>query len=260
MLVIEIENLDYYCPQNWVDVTLRQYCDSVNVLNSMPKKLYTITFGKQEDVDKLEITTEDELEFASFYKKWVAFWCGVPENIIGKLPVEVEDGIGVINLYNMLTKFMVMPTEKECPIIQNIEYNGIVYMLPESQKNLNGELHPMVNATFDEFYEGAELKRVQQDLKDGNAKILPLLTAIIYRPAKAIRKGLFRKVVGYEIEPYDSSKVKDRAGLFAHLPMDKVWGAYFFFIQSRLTLLKNTLNSSKGEAEKHLMSLDMAGI
>lgn len=260
MLIIEIDNIEYECPQSWADVTLKHYCDSVEVLNSMPKKLYTITFGKQEDVEKLDITSEDELTFASFYKKWVAFWCQVPESIIGKLPVQVEDGIGVINLYNMLTKFMVMPNENECPISEQIEYNGVKYMMPDSQKKLNGEIQPMVNATFDEFYEGAELKRVQQDLKDGNAKILPLLTAIIYRPAKAIRKGLFRKVVGYEIEAYDSSKVKERAGLFAHLPMDKVWGAYFFFIRSRLTLLKNTLNSSKEEVEKHLTSLDMDGI
>lgn len=260
MLVIEINNKEYQCPQTWVDITLKQYCDSVDVLNSMPKGLHTITFGKQEDVEKINITTEDSLEFASFYKKWVAFWCQVPESVIGQLPVEVEGGIGVINLYNMLTKFMVLPNGNECPQLETIEYEGAQYMIPESLKQLNGETQPMHKASFDEFYEAAELKRIQGEIKNGNAKILPLLTAIMYRPAIPIRKGLFRKVTGYKIEEYDSGKVEKRAGHFCNLSMDKVWGAYFFFIQLRLTLLRNTLNSSKGEAAKRAMLADLDGI
>lgn len=260
MLVIEIDNREYECPQSWADVTLRRYCDSVEVLNSMPKKLHTFTFGKQEDREKIEITNDDSLTFASFYKKWVAFWCDIPEAIVSRLPLESEDGIGVINLYNELLKFMVMPKQGECKPLEVMEYKGVKYMMPESIKMLNGETQPMSGASFDEFCEGVELKGVQSEIKSGNAKVLPLLTAIIYRPAITIRKGFLRKIVGYKIESYDSARVKERASFFSELPMDKVWGAYFFFIQSRLLLLKNTLQSSREEVARQAMSVSMDGI
>lgn len=268
MLVLEIDKTEYHCPQSWADVTLKQYCESVSVLDLMTKKLNTLTFGKEEERNKVELTNEDNLEFASFYKTWVSFWCGIPLEIVGKLPVETEGGFGVINLYSILLKFMVAPPQSECHQSDMIEYKGKKYMLPETLKTLNGQDQPMVNSSFDEFYEGAELKRIQGELKNGNAKVLPLLTAIMYRPAKLnetrykfiewLRFTIPHKK--YIIEEYDSNKVKSRAALFSDLPMDKVWGAYFFFIQLKLTLLKNTLHSSKVEAEKPQRFLDMAGI
>lgn len=249
MLVIEIDKVDYEVPREWKDVTLKKYCDSVKVLELMPKKLHTLTFGSKEEREKIEILSEDSLLFASFYKKWVAYWCDIPENIVGRLPVEAPEEMGVVNLYSLLMKFMFIPSEKELKPCETFDHKGVAYMMPESLKLLNGDKQPMAKATFDEFYEGVELKRIQGEIKNGNAEILPLLTAIIYRPAKAIRKGLFRSIVGYEIEAYDSSRASLRAKEFESLTMDKVWNAYFFFIQSRFLLLKNTLTSLKEEKE-----------
>jgi hypothetical protein len=260
MLVISIDNKDYECPQEWSDVTLKQYCDSIAVFNTMPKKLNTLIFGSDEEKEKIEVNEDDVQDFASFYKRWVAFWCEIPEGVVGKLPVEIEDGIGVINLYNILLKFMITPSGSSLPVKDFIIYKNGLYMLPESQKKLNGESQPMYKSSFDEFYEAAEIKRVAGELKDGNSNVLPLLVAILYRPAKAIRKGFFKKIVGYEIEAYDSDKVKKRATLFEEMPMDLVWGAYFFFLKLRLTFIENSLNSLKEEMEKQAKLASMDGI
>lgn len=246
MLIIEIEK-EYQVPQEWADVTMEKYIKSIPILKSMPTKLYTLFFGKEEEKKEVEgtINQEDNLEFANFYKKWVSYWAEIPEDIIGQLPIESEHGIGVINLYTMLLKFMYMPTEKECPAIERIIYKGYSYMTPKAE---------MADASFDEFYEGVELKRIQGELKKDNSEILPLLTAIIYRPAKVKYRHFFDKLMGtkkeYYIEPYDSVKVKARAEEFKHLTMDKVWGAYFFFIQSKLLYFGNAISSLKEEGKK----------
>lgn len=259
MLIIEIGNKQYEVPQEWRDITLKKYCDSVSLLQLMPKKLHAITFGSAEERAAVEVSDEDSLLFAAFYKKWVSFFCEIPETITGQLPVEAPDGVGVINLYLILTKFMIAPADGEVVESAVFDFNGKTYTMPEGANMLNGGGQPMAKESFDAFYEGVELKRIQSEIKNGNAHIMPLLTAIIYRPAIA-KRNWFGKIKGYEIEPYDSSKTALRAKDFESLPMDKAWGAYFFFIRSKLLLFKGTLTSLKEAEPAYLDFGDSAGI
>lgn len=269
MLVIEIDNFEYSGPQLWEDVTIKKYLESVELLKKMPKKLYDLTFGNEDDKSKIEIIEEDVIDFGNFYKTWVAFWFDLPLDIAGKLPIEVKEEetehLGIVNLYRMLQRFMVMPSEDELKPLNSFYFKGLKYMIPETHVDINGNETPMNKASFDEFYESVELKRVEKDLKDGKATILPLLTAILCRPATKITKGYFwNRKTEYVIEAYDSSKVRERAKLFESLTMDKAWGAYFFFIQSKNTLLKNTLTSLKKQAKENQllpqMLFGLAGI
>lgn len=247
MLQIIISGKQYEIPDKWEDVTMRQLINSQRLLKEMPEKLSKITFPESEKDKPPKLTEKDEIEFLAYYLRWFEYWTNIPD----AKKIHIDD---LKAAYEVLQVFMFMPIEFESEA--TIEFKGVTYMLPSIEKLMSGDLKYMANATYEVFVEGMQLSSGLNKLHEGDLSSLQLLTATYYR--EQVEKGFL--ITKTEAVAYDEEGTKRRAEIFLDLPMDKVWGAYFFLcnhLEKSLTGLQTSLK----EKVQGIASLkDLAGI
>lgn len=213
---IELKGKSYPLPSEWSEVTLRQILESRELAESMPEKYNDHLYNTDKEV---EFTEDDKIDLWTFKRKWVGFWTGLPTD---------DDTISITDLddcYSILMMFLGTPSEKEVTINSTITHKGVTYSLPKTEKIAGGGVKYMADSTYQEFIEGAQLSNRLNRLSEGDLTVLPLLTATYYRPEITTGRWFWRRT---RVEGYNEDKVKARAEVFMDLPMDKVWGAYFF--------------------------------
>lgn len=227
---------------------MRQLLNSQSLLKEMPDKLTKITFPENEKDKPPEITEEDEKPFWEFYRKWVKYWTGISESV--SMKIHMDD---LKKAYEILQVFMYAPESMDFKGV--IEFKDITYMLPKAETLMSGNTKNMADSTYEEFVEGMQLSSGINKLQDGDLSALSLLTATFYR--EQVKKGFLK--IKTEAVPYDEEGTKERAEIFMDLPMDKVWGAYFFLC-THLEKSLNGLQTSLKEKAKAAVSLkDLVG-
>ena len=232
---IEIRGKEYNLPIHWNEVTLNDILASNKLLDDMPEKLYKETFEQK----KVEFTDDEQIDNWKFYRKWVGFWCKLPEDY----DLSVED---LQWLYSSTQVFMGAAQEDDVIIEDTIYFKGVEYGLPEPEGLLNGNKKEMANSTYGEFIESAQLTTKINQLKDGDITALPMLTAILYRPIEQTGALWWKK---RSVRKYKESEVMKRMEAFRELPMDKVWSAYFFLITHLTQYVDGLATSLKGEGK-----------
>ena len=233
---IEIRGKEYNLPIHWHEVTLNDILGSNKLLDDMPEKLYQETFEQK----KVEHTDDDQIDNWKFYRKWVGYWCKLPEDY----DLSVED---LQWLYSSTQIFMGSAQEDDIMIFDTISFKGVEYGLPEPEVLLNGNTKQMADSSYGEFIESAQLMTKINQLKDGDLTALPMLTAILYRPIEIKGWWWWRK---RSVSKYKESEVMERMEAFKQLPMDKVWSAYFFLIGHLGKYVSGLQTSLKGEGKR----------
>lgn len=232
MLRIEIGSKEYDLPNEWKDITMSKLLESQKLLDSMPENLRKHTFpdNKKSTPKKIKY---DDLKVWEFYLKWFEFFVKCPD----AKKIRNED---LKAAYVVLSIFMFAPKEMEHD--EFIKFKGKYYDLPTAEHLANGMTKHMADSTYEEWVEGVQLTSQLARMKKQDLTVLPTLTATFYRPRQRKLKNLMRATV----EPYIEEEVKKRAELFLELPMNVVWGAYFFLLK-HLTELQNGLQTSLKE-------------
>jgi len=220
-MILECDGKNYKLPVHWCDITLGELLGSRELVKEMPKKLHSITYGGKDK----EIKESEELDVLAFQEKWIRYWTKLPKGKIAMADIQW--------CYATLVKFLGTAKEEEINIQEIIVHNKKKYALPTTEHLTSGDKY-MSASVYAEYVEGAQLSKRLNQLKEGDISALPLLTATFYRPKT--RKG---------IEPYDEESVIKRAEEFMSLPMDKVWGAYFFLSEHLEALVNGSLIYSK---------------
>tara|TARA_Y100000593_G_scaffold94734_1_gene195492 strand:- start:10526 stop:11251 length:726 start_codon:yes stop_codon:yes gene_type:complete len=218
-------------PIHWSEVTLGQIIESDKILNNMPEKLFDETFNDKD----VTYDADDEIDNWKFYREWVGFWVKIPDNY----ELKVSD---LKWLYTSLQYLMGAASEDDILIHETFTFNGVKYGLPKAEKLLNGSVKEMADSTYAEFIECAQLTTKIGQLKKGDVSALPMLTAILYRPIIKTGFWFWKKE---KVSDYKEKEVQQRMEEFKKLPMDKVWGAYFFLTEHLSVYLVGLQSSLK---------------
>ena len=266
MLVLQANNKQFNLPTEWRDISHQKLVDSRVLIKQMPDKLSEVLFPKPAKEGKEpsppEITDKDDIDFIEFYRKYVAFWCGMTdEESYGLLIDDDDTGLGLTTLFNNLKLFMYQADEKQIPPRARFDYEGVTYGLTPS-KNVMGQDMPLRGSLAGEYIESALARSLWEEWKKGTLDRWTLLTAILYRPVSY--KTIFGIRYGRgKVDEYNGEEVLERAELFKGLTMDKVWASMFFFLQQKLTFPTSTQGFSKRKGSAmllHLYHLRITGI
>lgn len=239
---VNIGGKDFNLPIHWHEATLSDILESNKLVDAMPEKLHQETFENK----KVKYTDDEQIDNWKFYRKWVGFWTKIPDDY----ELSLED---LKWLYFSTVIFMGAAQEDDVMIEDTICFKGVEYGLPEPEILLNGNNKEMADSTYGEFIESAQLMTKINQLKGGDLTALPLLTAILYRPIEQTGALWWKKRT---VSKYNEDEVMKRMEIFKELPMDKVWGAYFFLIGHLTKYVSGLQTSLKGEGSL----LDTVGI
>lgn len=246
MIIVSINDKKYNVCSEWKDVTISQVEKAFAIKEKLSDEVKKFFYS----ADEFKLTKEHEREIVKFEKEWIEAFSNIPKTELNKTVLINEDGDNITSLFRICQKFMYDPQQNEIEIKEQIEFKGVKYYLPQSVTTLKGIKKIFAQGTYEDYMEGSKLFEAFNDKPDLTR--LSQLTATLFRPK--IKTGIlwFKKEV---IEYYDEDAVNKRAELFKELPMDMVWGAYFFFMLSNLKLLsgfqtslKEATNLSKLEA------------
>ena len=228
-MLIEIEGLSYFLPNDFRDITLEEY---VSINSYIEKNKITE-----------EATDDEKLQFYIGY----LMQFGLPKHSLNKVKLytDKDDELGIVNLFNYLFQFSQMPTSEQVHDFQKFVHNGKWYGFNSNSLSLTGGERPMTDYTFEEYEEANSIMQSMSQVGKGDLSQLSLLCAVFYRPLVWKR---FKKI----IEPYDASKVFDRANEFNTLPMDKVFKAYFFLLSQIRGYNVDMANSLIKEVQNNL--------
>lgn len=233
MLTLEIDGHSFVAPEKFSELTHRRFIE----LNEFHDRTFPESL---QDKELADYTDEDNLTLVKYAKDVVIEFFGIDEHLANELRVNGDNSI--MGAYWMIHKFLSMPEESEIEISHKFKFkNKNYYCAKDSIDHIAGNPNP--DATWLEFEEASTIQTNMKALMDNKLNPLAMLTAVLYRPLN---------------EKYDSDKVKKRAELFQDLTMDKIFGAVFFLMQHKLTLLKNIKPYLKEEAEavQSLLSSD----
>lgn len=237
---LEQGDKSYPLPSEWSEVTLQQILDSRELADQMPERYYESIF-KNEKGKEFEFTDNEKIDIWAFKRKWVGFWTGISEDDNSIHVNDLED------CYSILAMFLGSPKSSDLPIIESIDFKGISYYLPKTEKIAGGSVKHMADCSYQEFIEGAQLTNRLNRISEGDLTVLALLTATYYRPKVTTGMLWWKKT---EVEEYDEAKVLARAEVFKELPMDKVWSSYFFLDKHLHTYLNGLQTSFQEEVDQ----------
>ena len=236
-------------PTEWSDIPFWKAVEAANMIaRDMPDKFKEIHFPAEPDegeeakeAEPPEVTPEEQEEFEEFMLKFVAFMCQIPPDTAGQILMDDESDsrLGLSTVYANLIKFMGYPKEGEIEAPETFTHNGVEYGLSPSEVDVDGNAVPMRRSKYIEYREANLTARLWNELHEGNLENWTLLTAVLYRPIKTRKRWPWSKPEKY-VEEYRSDTVKERALRFEELPMNVVFGSYFFLQRRQAESLRDT--------------------
>lgn len=229
MIIVSINDKKYNVCSEWKDVTINQVEKAFAIKEKLSDEVKKFFYS----ADEFKLTKENEREIVKFEKEWIEVFSDIPKHELNKTVLTGDDSDSITSLFRICQKFMYDPQQNDIDIKEQIEFKGVNYYLPESVTTIKGVKKIFAQGTYEDYMEGSKLFDAFNEKPDLTR--LSQLTATLFRPKIKIGMLWFKKEV---IEEYDEESVNKRAELFKELPMDIVWGAYFFFMLSNLKLLK----------------------
>lgn len=215
MLNIKIESKRYSIPSQWSDITFNEYKKINDISKEMPSCL-TKEVTKEEQVEVFE---KNEFEIIRFYGRYLSVISGIEEEVIKSIQLLKDDnGIGLIELYGVVCKFLYMPEGIDA--LHSFSFKEKKYKCADIDFTAMGEKTYIKNISFGEYEEAYAARYLTQKVSGGDIDFMPLLVASLFREAN----GLFK----LKAKKYSEKEAKDNAELFKELTMDKIWGCYFF--------------------------------
>jgi len=226
-----INGNNYNIPMSYKHITLGKFKAIQNFLYS--------DYNKDKTEKIVNGKVEDEEEALNFMYDFINYVTDIPTRELKEVRRFTEgEEVGIEDLfYTMAFLFSVPEIENPLPA----ERLGNYYFIDKT--DLTQAI--LKDLKFIEYTEANTVIRTFNELQEGRYNNLNLLLGIMYRPK--VKKGWFGK---YEIEEYDSEKVKERAKEFDSLDMETVWNCLFFFTQLKKESLKNIAKSLEAEVEK----------
>ena len=194
----------------------------------IPNKLNELTIGAYQKIK--DIKPDDKIKYVSEIL-----------NKLGNIPYDVILKMNSYEIKVIVNAITVMLNNTDQPLRNYIVIDDVKYKF---QDNLD-------TMRFDQFIDLSEMTDNKELINDN----IHLIMSILYHKVIGKEKSKFKwykpwKKRSYKdiLEPYDSTKVYDKAKLFKeHLTMDIVYGVLVFFSHLKLIYLKNSLDYLKSQ-------------
>ena len=243
MITVTILDKEYQLRNEWADNTIKQMAIAQDYIDAMPKWLEQYIYSDKDD------TPVSEIKLLEFYIDWILIFSDIPREYL-ESEIEIKDSkdTSLIELFNLVGKFLGEPTEAEVGSSDTINFEGIDYVFIESAKTAGGIEKLLGGATFKHFAESQALSTLFQKKQYRKWEYIARITAI-----------LFRK---HQDEEYNELKIDTRAKKFLDLPVSEAYKAYFFLdshinrLQSfTLTSLTERAGSQSAQHQKPLLKM-----
>ena len=241
MIIVTILDKPYQLRNEWEDNTIKQMSVAQEYISSMPKWLEQYIYSDKDD------TPVSEVKLLEFYIDWICIFSDIPREYL-ESEIEIKDSkdTSLIELFNLVGKFLGEPTESEVGSSDTINFEGIDYTFIESAKTAGGVEKLLGGATFKHFAESQALSTLFQKKQYRKWEYIARITAI-----------LFRK---HQDEEYNELSIDVRAKKFLELPVSEAYKAYFFLglhinklQNSTLTSLTERVESQSAPHQKPLL-------
>jgi hypothetical protein len=188
MLVFSLTNgeksFKYKIPETSAEVTCGQIVDFQEKIET--KKPETLSeFEKTDTDDRADYISgleEGEIsrKWVSYYMRELMFWCGIPADVIGFIPVQSEDGNDLHGLRAILTKAF---KPEGMDMDGKFDYKGHTFYLPPAPVNLIDPTRTdyLRGATLGEFATATELYKAYTSMLDGSCLALLNVIAVLCR-------------------------------------------------------------------------------
>jgi hypothetical protein len=182
----------YKMPQNAREITCRQIIDFQDKVESKkPETLkdYEATEESERAAFIADIESgEIEKRWTGFYMRELMYWCNIPSNVIGHVPVKRDDGNDLAGLRAILSNAFKVEPET----LSGFKYKGERFFLPAAPVNL---IDPnttdfLRGATLGEFATATELYRAYSSMLDGSCLALLNVIAVLCRKKNEVLPSL----------------------------------------------------------------------
>ncbi len=241
MIHLRIEDADYRLYDQWEDIPLSKAIEASKV--AVPDTLirlfelrvkdktneYLLAYDSLQDGDRIRILPE-------YYGRMIALFSDIPPEVIDRIYWEIRTGLFNRYLEHIVIGLFLVPTyQPKGPT--EFEHRGVKYYLPNIEQ-----------MTAAEFAEAADMEVLGREVYGGRYEAMAMLIAILCRPKD---------------EPYNESKVAQRAELFKDLPMSVAWEVYFF-LQDCLQRLEGDIltysNAAISQLQKQALSPELTNL
>jgi len=252
MIRIDINGKKYKVKNEWKEISFSEYLEIKKTFNEKaPDKLKELYDSKEEDLENVEVSDEDRKEFITFYALFISKFTNCKVSEIRRLSLNVKSGVGMIDLYHTLLRFIYLPKPDEIKVKDSFVFKGQLYSIPETYKRPDGVEILMQHETVESIVECFNFNKKFAESPITNPDYLKYLAATIYRPIQKRMFGLSK-----EISPYDEHEMLERSKTFESLDMDSIWSSYFFFLYSKQSLDKDSrFYTSRQKESQDLLSI-----
>jgi hypothetical protein len=188
MLVFKLTNGEkefrYKIPENAHEITCGQVVDfQQKIETKKPESLKKYEALESDDrAGYLAELPEGEIErkWTSFYMRELMFWCKIPADIIGHVPVKSDDGNDLGGLRAILSQAFI-PSGVD--LKGQFKYKGDTYYLPPAPVNLidPNRVDYLRGATLGEFATATELYKAYTSMLSGSCLALLNVIAVLCR-------------------------------------------------------------------------------
>lgn len=228
----------YQIPERADEITCRQVIEFQQKIESKkPETLGEYEKVKEQDARNEYIKGLEEGEvsrkWTSFYMRELMFWCGIPADVIGHIPVTDPNGNDLAGLRAILSSAFI-PEAQE--INGKFKYKGVEYFLPPAPVNLIDPTRTdyLRGATLGEFATATELYRAYSSMLNGSCLALLNVIAVLCR-----KKG--EKLPSLPDEQNDW--IQDRIEHFKDLDFNTAMNVGFFLSYPQNTSAKRSAYS-----------------
>ena len=223
MINVTILDKPYHIRNNWEDNTIKQMGTAQQYIDAMPKWLSNYIYS-----DKDEPVSESKL--LDFYVDWIEIFSDIPrEYLESEISVNKADELSLIEIFNMVAKFLGEPSQDDIGTSDTITLNKKKYVLIKSVKTAGGIDKMLGGASYRHFSESQALSTLFQSKQYRKWIYLSKITAILFRES--------------EDEQYNEDVIDMRAKAFENLTISEAYKGYFFLQEHINKLQKSMLTS-----------------
>lgn len=208
-------------------MTIAQAIDLLPVLYELPaslRKVYHLQFTENPDkaISEIEITDEELIKIApTVYGDIIEKLTDIPREVIDYISPESRVAFYNEYLLPFAIGLLVHPYNYEYQKMKSFVCEGVEYLFPLWEKDVNGEFKPISNMEAIAFTESADLQLAGAKVESGKFDYIPHIIAV------------FCKAKG---EKYDEKEVLRKAELFKQLPVTVAWEVFFYSTAFSTTL------------------------
>jgi len=209
MLHLKVGKRKADCPNNWKELTLKQWVGMLEILSK-----YDIGKKNEEERTEVEIA-QSNLDYTVAIRDIFSYLTGLEIEYVNK--VKTNDMAAIIDVVNEFLTVKGEPNETT----RCFKFKEKLYYFPSPK---------METSTFEDYIEASQLEITNKNMKAGKYAVLAEQMAILCRE---------------EGERFDETKIKKKTKMFSNLTMDVVWDFIFFLTKQTNTSRRYLATSLK---------------